>query len=47
MTVPDADFKLKLDKFWIEYYPSGQIRQYNSLLSVWKTARRLWRSRYG
>jgi cytochrome c biogenesis protein len=34
LTVPQADFKLKLDKFWIEYYDTGQIRQYNSLLTV-------------
>jgi cytochrome c biogenesis protein len=32
--IPQADFKLKLDKFWIEYYDTGQIRQYNSLLTV-------------
>ncbi len=32
--VPQATFKLKLDKFWIEYYDTGQIRQYNSLLTV-------------
>lgn len=34
MSVPQADFKLKLDRFWIDYYDSGQIRQYNSLLTV-------------
>ncbi|MEK7774022.1 MAG: cytochrome c biogenesis protein ResB [Deltaproteobacteria bacterium] len=33
-SVPDADFNLRLDKFWIEYYDTGQIRQYNSLLTV-------------
>lgn len=32
--VPQADFALRLDKFWIEYYETGQIRQYNSLLTV-------------
>ncbi len=32
--VPDADFALRLDKFWIDYYDTGQIRQYNSLLTV-------------
>ncbi len=34
LRVPQADFTLKLDKFWIEYYDTGQIRQYNSLLTV-------------
>ncbi len=34
LRVPQADFELKLDKFWIEYYDTGQIRQYNSLLTV-------------
>lgn len=34
MSVPYHDFKLRLDKFWIEYYESGQIRQYNSLVTV-------------
>lgn len=33
-SVPDSDFKLRLDKFWIDYYDTGQIRQYNSLLTV-------------
>jgi cytochrome c biogenesis protein len=34
ITVPQADFSLRLDKFWIEYYDTGQVRQYNSLLTV-------------
>lgn len=34
VSVPQAEFKLRLDKFWIEYYDSGQIRQYNSLMTV-------------
>lgn len=34
MEVPDAEFKLRLDKFWIDYYDSGQIKQYNSVLTV-------------
>lgn len=34
VSVPQADFKLRLDKFWIEYYDTGQIRQYFSLLTV-------------
>lgn len=34
MVVPQADFKVRLDKFWIDYYDTGQVRQYNSLLTV-------------
>ncbi|MBI5237225.1 MAG: cytochrome c biogenesis protein ResB [Deltaproteobacteria bacterium] len=32
--VPNAEFSIRLDKFWIEHYETGQIRQYNSLLTV-------------
>ncbi|MBI5681601.1 MAG: cytochrome c biogenesis protein ResB [Deltaproteobacteria bacterium] len=31
---PRTDFKLKLDKFWIDYYDSGAIKQFNSSLTV-------------
>ncbi len=34
MDSPKGDYKLRLDKFWIDYYDSGQIRQYNSVLTV-------------
>ncbi len=34
MIVPEADFELRLDDFWIDYYDTGQIRQYNSMLTV-------------
>ncbi len=34
MSVPQADFQLRLDRFWIDYYDTGQIKQYNSLLTV-------------
>ncbi len=34
MTVPQAPFKVRLDKFWIDFYDTGQIKQYNSLLTV-------------
>jgi len=34
ISVPQADFNLRLDKFWIDYYDSGQIRQFNSNLAV-------------
>lgn len=34
MDVENADYKLRLDKFWIDYYDSGQVRQYNSVLTV-------------
>ena len=33
-SVKEADYKLRLDKFWIDYYDTGQIRQYNSILTV-------------
>lgn len=32
--VPKADFSLRLEKFWLDYYDTGQIKQYNSLLTV-------------
>ncbi len=32
--VPGEDFSLRLDRFWIDYYDTGQIRQYNSQLAV-------------
>ncbi|MBI5810989.1 MAG: cytochrome c biogenesis protein ResB, partial [Deltaproteobacteria bacterium] len=32
--VQGMDFNLRLDKFWIDYYESGQIKQYNSVLTV-------------
>jgi len=32
--VPYEDFSVRLEKFWIDYYDTGQIRQYNSLLTV-------------
>jgi cytochrome c biogenesis protein len=32
--VPYNEFKVRLDKFWIDYYESGQIRQFNSMLTV-------------
>ncbi|MFQ5735227.1 MAG: cytochrome c biogenesis protein ResB, partial [Thermodesulfobacteriota bacterium] len=34
MSVEGAPFTLRLDKFWIDYYDTGQIKQYNSLLTV-------------
>jgi cytochrome c biogenesis protein len=32
--VEGADFSLRLDEFWIDYYDSGQIKQYNSNIVV-------------
>lgn len=32
--VENRNFQVRLDKFWIDYYPSGEIRQYNSILTV-------------
>ncbi|MCK4738432.1 MAG: cytochrome c biogenesis protein ResB [Deltaproteobacteria bacterium] len=34
MQVPNAEFELRLDNFWMEYYDSGQIKQYNSDLII-------------
>lgn len=31
---PNEEFMIRLDKFWIDYYDTGQIKQYNSLLTV-------------
>ena len=33
-TAPEAEYKIRLDRFWIDYYDTGQIRQYNSVLTV-------------
>ncbi len=32
--VPKTDFQLKLNKFWVDYYDTGQVKQYNSILTV-------------
>lgn len=32
--VPNESFEIRLDKFWIDYYDTGQVRQYNSMLTV-------------
>lgn len=32
--VPETDYELRLDDFWIDYYDTGQIRQYYSNLEV-------------
>ncbi|MBI5561391.1 MAG: cytochrome c biogenesis protein ResB [Deltaproteobacteria bacterium] len=32
--VPNAGFKLRLDNFWIDQYDTGQVKQYNSLVTV-------------
>lgn len=40
--VPQVDFYLKLDKFWIDYYDSGQIKQYNSNLTVIENGKELF-----
>jgi cytochrome c biogenesis protein len=34
LDVPRADFKLKLDKFETEYYPSGAVKDWKSTLTV-------------
>ena len=37
--VPYNAFKIRLDRFWIDYYETGQIRQYNSILTVLENGR--------
>jgi cytochrome c biogenesis protein len=39
VAVPNTDFELRLDKFWIEYYDNGQVKQYNSDLTVVRDGR--------
>jgi len=34
VNAPQADFKVRLDRFWIDYYNTGEVKQYNSLLTV-------------
>jgi cytochrome c biogenesis protein len=34
VSVPRSDLDLKLENFWIDYYETGQIKQYNSILTV-------------
>jgi len=36
LDVPRADFKLKLDKFETEYYPSGGVKDWKSTLTVFE-----------
>jgi cytochrome c biogenesis protein len=33
-SAPKNEYKIRLDRFWLEYYETGQIRQYNSVLTV-------------
>lgn len=32
--LPNEEFRIRLDKFWIDYYDTGHIKQYNSVLTV-------------
>lgn len=32
--IPRTDFQVRLDRFWIDYYETGQVKQYNSKLTV-------------
>jgi cytochrome c biogenesis protein len=34
ISVPGTDYELRLDKFWIDYYDTGQIKQFNSNLAI-------------
>ncbi len=41
--IPNTDFKIKVNKFWIDYYDSGQIKQFNSDLSVIENGKEMLR----
>lgn len=32
--IPKTGFQVRLDRFWIDYYETGQVKQYNSHLTV-------------
>ncbi len=32
--IPNTDFKIKVNRFWMDYYEDGQVKQYNSDLTV-------------
>ncbi len=32
--IPKGNFDLRIDKFWIDYYPNGAVQSYNSILTV-------------
>ncbi|HLA51308.1 MAG TPA: cytochrome c biogenesis protein ResB [Thermodesulfobacteriota bacterium] len=40
-----SDIQLRLDKFWIDYYESGQIKQYNSVLTLSDSGREIIKGR--
>ncbi|MEK7828605.1 MAG: cytochrome c biogenesis protein ResB, partial [Deltaproteobacteria bacterium] len=40
-----SDIQLRLDKFWIDYYESGQIKQYNSILTLSDSGREVIKGR--
>jgi cytochrome c biogenesis protein len=40
--VPQADFKLRLDKFETEFYPNGAVRDWKSTLSVIEDGKKLF-----
>jgi cytochrome c biogenesis protein len=39
LDVPRADFKLRLDKFETEYYPSGMVKDWKSTLTVFENGK--------
>lgn len=34
VNAPKTGFQIRLDKFWLDYYESGEVKQYNSQLTV-------------
>lgn len=34
LEVPDSSYAISLDDFWLEYYDTGQIKQYKSVITV-------------
>jgi cytochrome c biogenesis protein len=45
--IPETEYEIRLDNFWIDYYDTGQIKQFNSNLVVVKTgedvfAKHIW-----
>lgn len=41
-----SDIQLRLNKFWIDYYESGQIKQYNSVLTLSDGGREVIKERH-
>ena len=35
-SVPDSPYNVRLDNFWVDYYETGQVKQYYSMLAILK-----------